>query len=142
MCSEGGQDASSKVDGLATALGRPLLQCAMGSAEGFVEADRHVAQGCRSGCWVLLRNVHLCPEWLALLEKKLPALTTGAHSGFRLFLACEISTALPASLLRNCEVSEHLYINLTHRNPLPCDHWSNDNHTAGCGGGGVNWREG
>ena len=64
------------------------LQVAMGSAEGFVEADRILAQALKSGAWVLLRNVHLCPEWLGLLEKRLHGLSP--HNDFRLFLTCDI----------------------------------------------------
>ena len=39
--------------------------------------------------WVLLKNVHLAPQWLVQLEKKLHSITT--HSNFRLFLTMEIN---------------------------------------------------
>ena len=39
--------------------------------------------------WVLLKNVHLAPQWLVQLEKKLHSITT--HSSFRLFLTMEIN---------------------------------------------------
>ena len=48
--------------------------------------------------WVLLKNVHLAPTWLTSLEKKLHSIQ--AHSGFRLFLTCEITPKLPVNLLR------------------------------------------
>ena len=102
LCSEAGQDASAKVDALAVALNRPILSVAMGSSEGYTEADRSVAQAAKTGGWVLLRNVHLCSEWLTVLEKRLHGLTP--HDGFRLFLTCEISTKLPSSLLRVSEI--------------------------------------
>ena len=102
FCSEAGQDASAKVDALAVSLNRSILSVAMGSAEGYTEADRSVAQAAKSGGWVLLRNVHLCAEWLTALEKRLHGLTP--HDSFRLFLTCEISTLLPSSLLRMSEV--------------------------------------
>lgn len=38
--------------------------------------------------WVLLRNAHLCPEWLAGLEKKLRGLAL--NPSFRLFLTSEV----------------------------------------------------
>lgn len=38
--------------------------------------------------WVLLRNTHLCPEWLGGLEKKLRGLSL--HPSFRLFLTSEV----------------------------------------------------
>lgn len=102
ICSEAGQDASGKVDALASSLGRSLLQISMGSAEGFLDADRSIAQALKTGSWVLLRNVHLCPEWLAGLEKRLHSYTF--HSEFRLFLTCDISPRLPSALLRASDV--------------------------------------
>ena len=39
--------------------------------------------------WVLLKNVHLAPQWLVTLEKKLHTLTP--HTNFRLFLTMEIN---------------------------------------------------
>jgi dynein heavy chain 1, cytosolic len=102
LCSESGFDASSKVDNLATDTGISLLQIAMGSSEGFVEADKIISQGSKAGCWVLLKNVHLCIDWLTILEKKL--LVLKPHDNFRLFLSCEINPRLPLSLLRLSEV--------------------------------------
>ena len=39
--------------------------------------------------WVLLKNVHLAPQWLVTLEKKLH--TLNPHANFRLFLTMEIN---------------------------------------------------
>lgn len=102
LCSDVGHDASSKVDSLASTVGKSLLQVAMGSAEGYSEAEKSIAQAAKSGSWVLLRNVHLCPEWLNLLEKKLHNLKP--HVGFRLFLTCDINPNIPTSLLRLSDV--------------------------------------
>ena len=102
LCSESGQDASSKVDALSAAMDKKLLQVAMGSAEGFTEADKLIAQAAKTGSWVLLRNVHLCTDWLSLLEKKMHGLT--ANANFRLFLTCNIHPKLPSALLRASEV--------------------------------------
>lgn len=46
----------------------------------------------------MLKNVHLAPQWLVQLEKKLHSLQP--HSGFRLFLTMEINPKLPVNLLR------------------------------------------
>jgi dynein heavy chain 1 len=102
ICSEPGHDASSRVDALASELSRPLLSVAMGSAEGIHEAEKSIAIAAKSGAWVLLRNIHLCTEWLTLLEKKLQSMQM--HSTFRLFLTCEINPKLSTSLLRMSEV--------------------------------------
>ena len=42
-----------------------------------------------SHSWVLLKNVHLAPQWLVQLEKKLHSITT--LSNFRLFLTMEVN---------------------------------------------------
>ena len=102
VCSEMGQDISSKVDGLAVAMGKTLLQVAMGSAEGYGDADRNIGIASKSGCWVLLKNIHLCIDWLTSLEKRLHTLKV--HENFRLFLTCEINPRLPTALLRASEV--------------------------------------
>ena len=39
--------------------------------------------------WVMLKNVHLAPQWLVQMEKRLHSLTP--HSNFRLFLTMEIN---------------------------------------------------
>lgn len=102
LCSEAGQDVSSRVDTLASALGKQLHQVAMGSTEGYADADKCIAQASKTGAWVLLRNVHLCPDWLTALEKRLHSLVP--HDSFRLFLTCEINPNLPTSLLRSSDM--------------------------------------
>ena len=98
MCSVPGYDASSRVDDLAAELNKPVASIAIGSAEGFSEADKAINTAVRSGKWVLLKNVHLAPSWLVTLEKKLHSIQ--AHANFRLFLTCEINSKLPVNLLR------------------------------------------
>lgn len=61
----------------------------VGSAEGFTQADKVINASSKSGRWVLLKNVHLAPNWLVSLEKKLHSLTP--HPSFRLFLTMEIN---------------------------------------------------
>lgn len=98
MCSVTGYDASGRVDDLATELGKQLTSIAMGSAEGFILAEKVINSSSKSGRWVMLKNVHLAPSWLVQLEKKLHNLTP--HPGFRLFLTMEINPKLPSNLLR------------------------------------------
>ncbi|KAJ2583355.1 dynein heavy chain, partial [Coemansia sp. RSA 1836] len=98
LCSVPGHDAADRVDALAASCARPLRAVAMGSADGFARADQAIAAAAAQGAWVVLRNVHLAPAWLAQLEKRLPTLR--AHADFRLFLTMEISPAVPLSLLR------------------------------------------
>lgn len=61
----------------------------VGSAEGFTQADKAINSASKSGRWVMLKNVHLAPQWLVQLEKKLHNLTP--HTNFRLFLTMEIN---------------------------------------------------
>ncbi|KAL1461001.1 hypothetical protein WDU94_012934, partial [Cyamophila willieti] len=98
LCSVPGYDASGRVDDLAAELGKQINSIAIGSAEGFNQADNAINVAVRSGKWVLLKNVHLAPQWLVQLEKKLHSLQP--HANFRLFLTMEINPKVPVNLLR------------------------------------------
>ncbi|XP_076442165.1 cytoplasmic dynein 1 heavy chain 1-like isoform X5 [Babylonia areolata] len=98
MCSAPGYDPSSRVDDLAAELGKQMTSIAIGSAEGFSQAEKAINSSGKSGRWVLLKNVHLAPQWLVQLEKKLHNLAP--HPSFRLFLTMEINPKLPTNLLR------------------------------------------
>ncbi|XP_044735865.1 dynein heavy chain, cytoplasmic isoform X10 [Chrysoperla carnea] len=98
LCSVPGYDASGRVDDLAAELNKQIASIAIGSAEGFNQADRAINMACKSGRWVMLKNVHLAPQWLVQLEKKLHSLQV--HAGFRLFLTMEINPKVPVNLLR------------------------------------------
>ena len=98
MCSVPGYDASGRVEDLAAETGRQLSAIAIGSAEGFAQADKTINAAAKTGKWVMLKNVHLAPAWLVQLEKKLHSLNPHAH--FRLFLTMEINPKLPVNLLR------------------------------------------
>lgn len=98
LCSVPGYDASGRVDDLAVELKMPLASIAIGSAEGFSQAEKAINVAVKSGRWVLLKNVHLAPQWLVQLEKKLHSIQP--HNNFRLFLTMEINPKLPVNLLR------------------------------------------
>ncbi|VVD02388.1 unnamed protein product [Leptidea sinapis] len=87
LCSVPGYDASGRVDDMATELNKPLSSIAIGSAEGFNQAERAINSACKSGRY---------------LEKKLHSLQP--HPNFRLFLTTEISPKLPGNLLRAARV--------------------------------------
>ncbi|KAB7502822.1 Dynein heavy chain, cytoplasmic [Armadillidium nasatum] len=98
MCSVPGFDASARVDDLAAELNIPITAIAIGSAEGFSQADKAINSAVKNGRWVMLKNVHLAPGWLVQLEKKLHSLHP--HPQFRLFLTMEINPRIPVNLLR------------------------------------------
>ncbi|KAG8627876.1 hypothetical protein KVT40_003749 [Elsinoe batatas] len=97
-----GFDASYKVDQLVTRVGAKCTSVAMGSAESISNADTAVASAAASGNWVLVKNVHLSPQWLGNLEKRLSGLKP--HGDFRLFLSMESSNKIPVALLRASRV--------------------------------------
>lgn len=99
LVSARGHDASSKVDELARRTGKKVEGVAIGSAEGFQLADSSIRAAVKLGNWVLLKNVHLAPQWLAELEKRIHSLTT-IHRDFRLFMTMEINPKVPGTLLR------------------------------------------
>ncbi|XP_065208173.1 dynein heavy chain, cytoplasmic isoform X2 [Planococcus citri] len=98
LCSVPGYDASGRVDDLAAELGKQIASIAIGSAEGFNQATNVINAAVRTGKWVLLKNVHLAPQWLVQLEKKLHSLQP--HTNFRLFLTMEMNPKVPVNLLR------------------------------------------
>ncbi|KAG0726862.1 Dynein heavy chain, cytoplasmic [Chionoecetes opilio] len=98
MCAAQGFDASARVDDLATELNKAITSIAIGSAEGFSQAEKAINSAVKNGRWVMLKNVHLAPAWLVQLEKKLHSLHP--HPQFRLFLTMEITPRLPVNLLR------------------------------------------
>ncbi|CAM9594499.1 unnamed protein product [Lampetra planeri] len=98
MCSVPGYDASGRVEDLATEQNKFLTAIAIGSAEGFSQAEKAINSAVKSGRWVMLKNAHLAPGWLMQLEKKLHSLQP--HTGFRLFLTMEINPKVPVNLLR------------------------------------------
>ncbi|XP_055327511.1 dynein heavy chain, cytoplasmic-like [Paramacrobiotus metropolitanus] len=102
LCSKPGYDASWLVDDLAADLTKQMSSIALGSAEGFEQADKAVVAASKAGRWVLLKNVHLAPSWLVSLEKRLHSLQH--HPAFRLFLTAEMHPALPVTLLRSSRV--------------------------------------
>ena len=60
-----------------------MKYCCLGSAEGFSLAEHAINTASKQGNWVLLKNIHLAPQWLKELEKKLYELKP--HESFRLF---------------------------------------------------------
>jgi dynein heavy chain 1, cytosolic len=103
LCST--HDVSGRIERLARELSQDLSTMAMGSAEGFDMAETMVATGAKRGSWVLLKNVHLCIDWLReVLVKKIQGLGVNVHANFRLFIASEIHPRLPTGLLQVSDV--------------------------------------
>ena len=93
-----GFDASFKVDQLARHLNKKYTAIALGSAEGFDLASKSIDSSMNSGSWVLLKNVHLAPDYLIEIEQKIFRNTPNPN--FRLFLTMEFSEKIPNTLLR------------------------------------------
>jgi len=88
---------SYRVDKLANKSKKPYKSLAIGSAEGFGQAEKAIQANVKAGTWILLKNVHLAPQWLVHLKKKLHSLE--AKPSFCLFLTSEVHPALPGALL-------------------------------------------
>jgi dynein heavy chain 1 len=105
LCSAPGHDVSGRVEAMARELNVDLAAVAMGSAEGYDTADSLVTTASKRGTWVMLKNVHLCTDWLReTFIKKLQSLGSHTHKDFRLFITSEISPKLPTALLRISDV--------------------------------------
>lgn len=102
LCSVPGYDASYRVDNLVSGLGIKCTSVAMGSPEGFKQAEQAISQSSRAGHWVLLKNVHLAPGWLTQVEKKLQTLNPTPN--FRLFLTMETNPLVPINILRQSRI--------------------------------------
>lgn len=92
-----GYDASFKVDEVAKKLNKKLFSVAIGSAEGFEQAESAINSASKIGSWVLLKNVHLAPAWLYEIEKKLHQLNP--HKNFRIFMTMEFNPKVPTTLI-------------------------------------------
>lgn len=105
LCSAPGHDVSGRVEAMAREMNKNLSSVAMGSSEGFSAAESLVSSASKRGEWVMLKNVHLCIEWLReSLVKKLQALGRGTNKDFRIFITSEINPKLPTALLRISDV--------------------------------------
>ncbi|KAJ1516905.1 hypothetical protein HMI54_007793 [Coelomomyces lativittatus] len=71
-----------------------------------VIAEEKLDLAYKNGGWVMLQNIHLVSKWLPVLEKKLEALTQGAHHDFRVYLSAEPAAdaayhVIPTSILQS-----------------------------------------
>lgn len=104
LCSAPGHDVSGRVEAMAKSESKELLSVAMGSAEGYSTAENFIATASKRGTWVMLKNCHLCTDWLeGTLVKILQSLNVGTHRDFRMFITSEISPKLPTALLQLCD---------------------------------------
>jgi len=92
-----GYDASYKVDQLVKQVNVRCTSIAMGSVEGISQAEVALNSASKNGQWILLKNVHLAPQWLDHLEKRLHSIQP--HPDFRLFMTMETSPRVPVNLI-------------------------------------------
>lgn len=105
ICSAPGFDVSSRIQRMADDHGNELDAMAMGSQECFHRAESMLTTASKRGSWVLLKNCHLCLEWLQeTLLRKLSSIRNTSHPNFRLFLSSEVNQKLPSSLIRVCDI--------------------------------------
>merc|ERR1712166_946147 len=102
LVSAPGFDASTRVEALAKKINKKYKGVAIGAPEAFDLASDILTKAGKSGDWVLLKNVHLAPQWLVELEKTVYKMTL--HPDFRLFLTMENNPKVPSTLLRSSTV--------------------------------------
>ncbi|CAE7532613.1 ODA4, partial [Symbiodinium microadriaticum] len=82
--------------------GESYHNVSMGQGQDIV-AMRNLEMAHRQGQWVVLNNIHLMPNWLIELEKKLDEFALeGSHKKFRLFLSSDPANSIPIGLLNRC----------------------------------------
>merc|ERR1719198_2850040 len=64
-------------------------------------AEKALDQMHATGGWVMLQNIELVARWLPKLEKKLEALSEGAHPDFRVFLSALPQKVVPVPILQS-----------------------------------------
>ena len=105
LCSAPGHDVSGRIEAMARELKKDLSSVAMGSSEGFESVDSLFSTASKRGTWLMLKNCHLCTDWLReTFVKKLQTLGQTTHSDFRLFITTEMNPKLPTGLLRLCDL--------------------------------------
>jgi dynein heavy chain 1 len=105
LCSAPGHDVSGRVEAMARDVKKDLSSVAMGSTEGYEVAESLLTTASKRGNWVMLKNVHLCTDWLReTFVKKLQSLGHSPHADFRIFITSEINPKLPTGLLRLCDL--------------------------------------
>jgi dynein heavy chain 1 len=105
LVSAPGHDVSGRVEAMAKSESKELTSVAMGSAEGYKTAENFIASASKRGTWVMIKNCHLCTDWLEdTLVKILQSLSAGTHRDFRMFITSEISPKLPTALLQISDI--------------------------------------
>jgi len=89
-------EKSAKIAGM---VGEKWSDVSLGEGKDIV-SDREVDRQCKEGGWVILQNVHLMPEWLLELEKRIESNSQDANPDFRLFLTSDPSPTIPVALLQ------------------------------------------
>ncbi|KAJ3090810.1 hypothetical protein HK102_002597 [Quaeritorhiza haematococci] len=88
-----GVDPVKEVEALGRQLGvtednKNFHNVSLGQGQEVI-AEQKLDLAHKNGGWVMLENIHLVAKWLPILEKKLEALSVGAHPDFRVFLSAE-----------------------------------------------------
>lgn len=96
-----GSDPSNQLEEFAVKkIGREnFIQMSLGGNQNEA-AMKILKSGAEAGQWVFLKNLHLVPAFLHLLEKEFAGLVK--NKNFRLWLTTEVQEKFPAILLETC----------------------------------------
>lgn len=98
-----GANPIKNVKNLMEALGKDpaksLHQVSLGQGQDVV-ANNLLDMGHKDGHWIMLQNVHLMPDYLYQVTKKMDAFAAeGSHNDFRIFFTSDPSDGIPIDLL-------------------------------------------
>lgn len=102
LCGVAGYDASAAVEQCAATHAVPCAAVALGAPDATAAADRLLGDAAKAGTWVLVKNAHLAPAWLAELPARLTALQP--HEACRAWVTCDITPSVPSAFLRPAHV--------------------------------------
>lgn len=94
-----GQDPTSKIQSLKS---EGLVTIAMGTKEAQLLAEKYIFTENKKGVWVLLQNLHMAPDWLEKLEKRIKS--TVFHSDFKLLFTIDMASHVPNTFVRMCRI--------------------------------------
>ena len=107
MLSSAGYDGAYLVQELADRLPSTSLETlALGSSLVNTSVDLALKRCARSGSWLLLQNLHVLPDLMNVLEKRLHVLMRSARPGFKVFATASLdsSTPIPSRLAHSALV--------------------------------------
>eukprot|EP00917_Polyrhabdina_sp_WS-2016_P007442 GHVP01016658.1.p1 GENE.GHVP01016658.1~~GHVP01016658.1.p1 ORF type:complete len:4656 (-),score=837.71 GHVP01016658.1:4666-18633(-) len=98
MTADVGVDPSPLIMNAAKNRREQVTSIAIGTEDSNKAAEKAIDEAAQKGRWILMKNIHLSPNWLVEIERKLRR--QNPHENFRLFMTSEFNEQVPSSLIR------------------------------------------